>query len=378
MRLFILFYMATQLNAFAGPDISSKKCGDFYVVESNSTMNESTCLGNGLYTDEQNYKTPDSQVLVFADKEIFKLTNKSQEIIDYVLYQKVLQKVKERFSEAFEFAKESKEPELLKALKDAEKELFQKDSKNPKKETQKILSLFPDIEDEILEETPDYKPLICQYQARKHREKNLRKFSRVLSAIGMVGGLSGIIAAGIINIPMMPVAFYALSFVKMSSGTLKIRNAVANWNEVQSAKVAKRLLKVFDQAKKELDSLEEENKTLNKLHKTKDADALIVENNERISSLKKGIEENNFLMKDLRSQIKSGKRIKRELISGAIDTSLGAFAFWGGNFSSKQLANFYPKESQINTIKMDPKGDGSFTSYGPDDLQGPGVTYVDP
>jgi hypothetical protein len=85
MRLFILFYMATQLNAFAGPDISSKKCGDFYVVESNSTMNESTCLGNGLYTDEQNYKTPDSQVLVFADKEIFKLTNKSQEIIDYVL-----------------------------------------------------------------------------------------------------------------------------------------------------------------------------------------------------------------------------------------------------------------------------------------------------
>ena len=80
----------------------------------------------------------------------------------------------------------------------------------------------------------------------------------------------------------------------------------------------------------------------------------------------------------LKKTVTQGKRIKRELISGILDTGLAAVAYLGGDFSAKQLKDFYPKKDQIKTIQPDPKGDGSFTPLGPEDLQGPGTTYVDP
>lgn len=374
-----LFLFILSFNIFADAKVHSRKCGEFIIIEETHLMETVLCQTNqDSNTDDSTYKTPNSKLTIVPSEELLSLTHKSQKILDYVLYEKVLEKVKERFDETFEFAKSSNEPELLDALTKARESILSEKKVNPRNEIRKFLALFPEIENELIKENPEYKPLLCQYEAWKHREKFLRRFSRVLGIIGTVAGISGIIAASMLNIPMLPVAFYALSVVKMTSGTLKMRNAVATWSDVQTAKVAKKMIRVFDEAKDQLDDLEKHKKTLLKEEKSPAITQEIKETEEKIKSLSLALDENKKLMKDLKKDVKAGKTIKRELVSGILDTTIGAFALWGGNIASNQLKDFYPKESQIKTIPLDPKGDGSLTPFSPGDVQGPGTNYVDP
>jgi hypothetical protein len=382
MKCIFLLYIYIILGAchtLEASTVETKRCGDFYILENSISAETVICQDNSEYkSDDKTYKTKNSEIVVAPSKEILELSHNSQKILDRILYEKVKELVKKKFEETFAFARSSNEPDLLKALQDAEKALFKEKNINPKKEVQKFLSLFPDIERSLILEDPNYKPLLCQYEVHKHREKFLRKFSRVLGIIATVGGASGVIAAGMLSLPMIPAAFYALSVLKVSSGTLKIRNSLSTWTDVHSEKVAKKLLNVYEALDEEKEELEKNNKNLKKLKSTPDLLVTINQNNERILQIDKHLKESKPQILILKKTVTQGKRIKRELISGILDTGLAAVAYLGGDFSAKQLKDFYPKKDQIKTIQPDPKGDGSFTPLGPEDLQGPGTTYVDP
>jgi hypothetical protein len=374
-----IFVVLGVIPVLQASSIHSKKCGDFLIVDDSESFETTICQESAQFdASDENYKTKTSKLVVLPSKELWELTHDSQKILDQLLYEKIKKLVKLRFSETFAFARTSNNKDLLKALQDAERELFKEKKNNPRKEVQKFLSIFPDLERSLVLEDPNFKPLLCQYEVHKHREKNLRKFSRVLGLIATVGGASGIIAAGMLSIPMIPAAFYAMSVLKISSGSLKIRNSLATWTDVHSEKVAKKMLDVFNESEEEKNDLEHENKKLKKLKSTPELSLTIQNNNERIRQIEMHLKESKPIIMDLKKAVGQGKRIKRELISGILDTALASVAFVGGNFSGKQLKDFHPNKDQIKTIQPDPKVDGSYTPLGPEDLQGPGTTYVDP
>ena len=240
---------------------------------------------------------------------------------------------------------------MVEKYKEFEKEVLADEGKGPKHEVQKLLTLYPDIEAQILEEHPEYKPLVCKYELHKHREKILKICAKTLAISAMIVSLVGGPATAYFWIPALPHILMIGGGASVLAGGLKIGDAIVKWDDVRAANTAKALLK------------------FNK------------ENEDLIARLKKDPAKNMDMIKYLQEhrlssseidRLKNIKKLKRkeyaELLGGVLNTAFGAAAIYGGLWAGKQFMDFRTtKPANITDPYVAPTTGGGYTGAGGDD-----------
>lgn len=346
--------MAKEKNHY-----ESKKCGEFIIISNtHSNAQISVCRNDNGVMDDGN-KTPEGITQIVAPEAIVEGARNSSKIIDEIL----LKEVKERAEKKLEGFKtitdlpDNKDTKELKEQVAAFKKLILESKKGAIHQIRTILSVYPEIEDELITDHPEYKTLLCKYEVWKHRREILEKVTKIsakIVSILLVLGTAGTVVAffGLFSIAMMGPIMMALGATEVGIGGLQIFSSIENWDDVRAGGIAKKLLK-FD---KELHDY------IVLLQKSPE------KNKKEILELQKLTLSSNDI-KDLKNLKKvKNKRIK-ELIGGGIKMVLGTATFIGGAALKERFSDFHTNDPAIITNQG---GNGTLPGSGGNDPVDPG------
>jgi uncharacterized protein YqgV (UPF0045/DUF77 family) len=310
------------------------------------------------------YKTSGSQTLLKVDPGIIQTVESTQDIIDKVLLDIIEKKIKENFDKATTFVESEKDKDLINAVSKARKVVFEKGLKNNRQKIRRYLALFEGLETQLIAEDPSLKPLFCQYEVWKHRQNHYKKIGQMLGTIATIGGIAGIIAASILNLPLLPVVFYSISALKFSGAAITTRDAIIRFSDYSAGTAAKRILKLQSQVKDKVIDLQNEKIKMKKLldpiklsaanEKAKKDEGEILTNNDvklrindldvQIKKYNQSINEVEVYKKDLENAVDGRKAIRKDVIGAALNTTIGIGTFKVGSFLNDKFSDFRSDE----------------------------------
>ena len=369
LSFILAFELIMPIQAFAkkevedGAEVDIRACGNFVIKadQEDDFASPTVCRTDDKITDKR-WKTKDAEVELHVSKSQLAKAKSPKQLMDQVLLEMIQQKVKAKL-ESFAWLNsieniKSEDPAVKKQIKEVtdkyeefKKQVLKDDGKGAKHEVQKLLTLYPDIEDEILQSHPDYKPLICKYELHKHREKILKICAKTLAISAAIVTLVGGPATAYFWIPALPKILMIAGGAETIAGALKIGDAIVKWDDVRAANTAKTLLQ------------------FNK------------ENEDLLSKLKKDPEKNKEAIKYLQDhrlssseidRLKNVKKLKRkeytQLLGGLMNTAFGAAAIYGGVWAGKQFMDFKAKApANVTDPYVPPTTGGGYTGPGADD-----------
>ena len=336
----IIFQLAIPLQAFAkekptdGEEVDIHACGVFKIIaDLPDDETSSVCRLDDRASDGV-FKTKGSAVDVHISQAVLNHAKSGKQIIDQVLLNMIHELVQKKIN-SFAWAsvlgsEKALGPKVAKTVSDIKekyaefvKEVMTDEGKGPQHEIRKLLTLYPDIEAQILDANPEFKPLICRYELRKHRIKILEGFGKGLAIAASIAILAGGPATAYFWIPALPKILMIAGGVEVLTGTLKIGTAIAKWDDARAASTAKTLLEFY-----------KANESLIKLLQ-KDP----VRNSDEISYLQDKRPSPIEL-----ERLKNIKKLKRkeisQLLGGLLNTAFGAAAIYGGVWAGKQFSDF--------------------------------------
>lgn len=325
----VLSLQLVSLPVSAQDKLESRKCGEFQLItESIEDFSAEACrLDAGA--EDKDYKTPGANTQIRISEREYALTKNVGEAVDLVLLGLLRQKVKARFATKLK----TLDLDNQKSFHDAYVRMQDKildDGKSPKSQVRKLLTLFPDLENEILKDHPDYKPLICRYEVWKHNQATIRKIAIAMSVIELAALMvAAPIAASVIFTASMDKALLVSQLLigggvaGIIGGALQVQNDIANWDQVTAAKNAKMLLKFYTDIEKEIHKLQKEPE----------------KNHAKIIELQKWMP-TQVEMDQLRQTKKKAFKGYKNLFLGLTKVGLGVTMIYGGKELFEMLSQF--------------------------------------
>lgn len=332
-------------------EYESKKCGQFTVItDFESDSNLRVCREDNGVLDE-NFKTKGGSTVIYVPESIAQSGKKASRIIDSVLLIEIKKKAEEKLKaldEIFKLPETAETQELKEDVREL-KSMILESNKSPIHQIRTILSVYPDIEDEIVKENPEYKALICKYEVWKHRREVIAKVAKITGKIltGLILAstiATGVAFMGVFSIAMMGPIFVALGVAEIGAGGFQMFGAFSNWDDVRAGKIAKQLLN-FDKELSAYIKLLQKEPTKNK--------QIILE----LQAVQLS-ETDKKELKDLKKL--KNKRIK-DVVNGSLKVVLGGMSVWGGHLLNKRFKDFTSDQDAVisNDGGVDPFGGGS-------------------
>lgn len=262
--LSIILSLSFIFPAAASENLQTRKCGEFELItETLEDFSPEACrLDDG--EEDRDYKTRGARTKIHLSEREFNLSKNVGEAVDRVLLDLMRKKVRARFADKLKTIDLGNEKSFHEAYLQMQEKILD-DGKSPKSQVRKLFILFPDLEQEILKDHPDYKPLICRYEVWKHNQKILKNVALGLSVLQLAALMTAApIAASVVFTANMDRAFLVSQILigggvaGVVGGALQIRNDIANWDQVTAAKNAKMLLKFYGDIDKEIKKLQKD------------------------------------------------------------------------------------------------------------------------
>ena len=324
--------------SFAAKDKSkyaSKTCGEFILLDDvkDEEAGYACRLDDGLM--DFNYKTPQGRSEIHVTHAIFEGNKDSSRVIDELILQELRKKVAAKLLplKKIEDLPDGPETEDLKKEVKKFKEMVLDESKKPIHQIRMILSVYPDLEDEILKESPEYKTLFCKYEVWKHKKELLLKISRVSSKVvtglALLGSLPlGVVSFfGLFSIQTFASILVAVGVVRSASGAFDLTQVLGNWDDVRAGRIAKEALVVDNRIGELLVTLQKDPKpNAEKIH--------------ALRSLRLSAKD----VKDLKQVKKLKGERSRQLISSAVKIVLGAVAVKAAFSLKERFSDFETTE----------------------------------
>jgi hypothetical protein len=348
MKKTISFLLASILTimhslAFASDKLSSRKCGEFELIsESIEDYSTSACrIDDGI--GDRGYKTPDAKTQIYVSRNEQSLIKNVGEAVDYVLLDIIRKKVKSKFQKKLSELNIQQEKSFYDAYIRMQNKILD-DGKSAKSQVRKLLTLFPDLENEILQDNPEYKPLICRYEVWKHNRATIRKIAFTLTVIELAALLTAApLAASVIFTASIDRALLVSQLLMTGGiagiigGALQIENNIATWDEVTAAKNAKMLLKFYNDIDNEI----------KKLQKEPDL------NRQKILELQKWLP-NHQEIEELKLTKKKQFKHYKDLFSGLTRVGLGITMVYGGKELFDMLSQFEAESATPASGSIEP------------------------
>ena len=342
LSLIMIFQMAFPLSLWARDkeEYDSKKCGHFKIisdVDNNNTM--TACRLDSGVLDRDN-KTKNSETNVYAPAAIVEAAKNSSRIIDEVLLAEVKKMAQEKMKplEAIYNLPDNKETIDLKEAVTEFKKMILESDKSAIHQIRIILSVYPQMEDELRKNHKDYDALLCKYEVWKHNREILAKFAKitgkVMTALLLVASVGTAIPAfmGVFSITVLGPILLGLGIAESATGGFKMFATLKNWDDVPAGRIGKLRLRFNGELVSYIDDLQKE--PVKNEHEILELQKLLLSSQEKKE------------MKDLRKQKNS--RIKA-LVSSSLEIMLGAASVAGGSFLKARFNNFNPKGAAQTT-----------------------------
>ena len=356
----IILQMAIPVQVFAndkptdGEEVDIHACGVFKIIADLPEDETSNVCRIDDRRNDGKFKTKDAAVDVHISQAVLNHAKSGRQILDQVLLNMIHELVQKKIdSFAWVHAVENEKnvnPDVAKTISEVKekyaefvKEVMTDEGKGPQHEIRKLLTLYPDIEAQILELNPSFRPLICRYELRKHRIKILQGFAKGLAIAASIAILAGGPATAYFWIPALPKILMIAGGVESLTGVLKIGTAIAKWDDVRAASTAKTLLAFY----KDNDEL------LKKLQKDPTRNAAMIAY----------LQDHRPSPSEL-DRLKDIKKLKRKeiahLLGGLLNTAFGAAAIYGGVWAGKQFSDFKATTpAHVTDPYTPPNGGGS-------------------
>jgi hypothetical protein len=314
--------------------LSTRRCGDFKFLS--ESVEESVSPGRESYAcrlddgvNDKRHLTIGAMTQLHVSHELLETSKDVADVVDKVLLDLVREKIKTKFDQKLKELHLTPDDPFEKAYRTMQIKILD-DGKSAKSQVRKLLVLFPDIEDQILKDNPEYKALICRHEVWKKNRKILRAvalgFTLVeLSAILVAAPLTAtiILTANLDRALLLSQILMVGGTAGVIGGALQIGNSISNWNSVDAAKNAKMFLKFYR-------GIEEE---IRKLKKNPD------ENRDRILELQKWLPTAPEL-----EQLKLTKKKQfneyKNLFWGLTKFGAGIVMIYGGDQLLKMILEF--------------------------------------
>ncbi|MBC7691700.1 MAG: hypothetical protein H7222_08005 [Methylotenera sp.] len=306
----------------------SRKCGNFKIEADLSESGDPLVCRTDDGMGTRRYKTKHAQVQLHVPQAMIDISRDSSEIIDRVLLDTLQSKVDDRFKKTFGWVDsledKAQAADLRKAFTALKEKILDQKESEPKHQIRKWLALYPELEEEMTREHPEFAPLICRYEVWKHRESFLKSVGMAAGALGGIGVLLAGPLAWYLWVPALPKILLAAGALKLGSGALKVQGAVAGWDKVKAATLANKMLKLYDETQD----------YINELRKNPNAENLAL-----IKSLQSQLPSEQEL-----THLKEVKRGKKRTFlavgSGLWTSSFGLAAVYGGLKAMKLFSDF--------------------------------------
>jgi hypothetical protein len=309
--------------------ISTRKCGEFELLtETLDGFTSDACrIDDGIEDDR--FKTIGGKTKIHVPEETLKISKNIGEVIDRVLLDLIRQKVQAKFSAKLALIDFQNEQTFYDAFISMQKKILN-DGKAPKSQIRKLLILFPEIEEEILKDNPNYKSLICRYEVWKHNQAIIKKVALALSVIELAAFVGAAPIAGSIILTANIDRALLLSQILIGggvagvlAGALQVENDIANWDQVTAAKNAKMLIKFYSNIDNKIKQLKKDP----------------VMNKEKILEMQKWLP-----TEPEREQLKKTKSMAfkeyKSLFFGLSKVGLGVTMLYGGDELFKMISKF--------------------------------------
>lgn len=325
----------------------NRRCGSLDVITDIPEGDSPQVCRSGEPWEQRGYQTRGARLQLHIPGSMAEGARNAGEIGDRVLLDLLREKVAERFGKSFAYinadlGSSPKAEEIRKELAELRSQIFSTDPDQPraKHQIRRLLVLYPLLEDEIVAEHPEYRPLICRYEVWKHRQKVLKTVSKVLSLAGTVAVLVGGAATAYLWMPALPAVLLAGGALQTAGSTVKVAQVIDSWDEVSAGKYAARVLEVYADT----------DKLIKKLKKDPNADP------DQIRELQDSLPSQQEIA-HLREVKKGRAKAWRRIISGVMGTALGIGAMYGGIQALDRLGDF--STSGNATISNPSSGGGS-------------------
>lgn len=235
----------------------SKRCGTIKLVEHESldfNAEPNVCrLDAGLL--DESFKTQKGETEIYYSSSMLDMSKSTSKIIDQILLDKILVMAKKRL-EGFNLINNLPESEDKKEILEEInkfKELLLNSKKGAIHQIRTILSVYPDIQDELIKQNPDYKALICKYEVWKHKREIFLKIAKISSKIVSIAVLMGAIVLpvvgifGYISVASLGPLFIAMGGAQIGFSSANIMATILNWDEVRTGRMAKKLIEADEQ-----------------------------------------------------------------------------------------------------------------------------------
>ncbi len=329
-------------------DYEMKNCGKFTVYKEFNGKDEiEVCRLDEALTDTVK-KTKGAEVQIGISENLLNTFDDVSEVIDAALLVQVKEKAKSRIETVLGgWEKSVCSISTEKECKDIQEDIsnirksLEDEKIAPKKQIIKYLTIFPDIEDEIVAKNPEYKPLICKYEIWKHRQKVIKTIAKWLGRASLLTLLVAAPVVGYFSITSAPALMIGGGIGEVIANGAKIKVRVSEWSEVKAATLSKKLLGFYNDVQNLIDVL---NKDQNKYK-------------DEITKLQKLLPAQNEM-----NRLKDVKKLKtkayKELVGGILGTAFGVAAVWGGLELYKRFADFRTDTPAVNTNQptVDPYG----------------------
>ncbi len=325
-----------ELASLAAPTLShasKRRCGSLDVVTDIPEGDSPQVCRIGDPWEQRGYQTRGARLQLHVPSSMTEGARNAGEIGDRVLLDLLRSKVSERFEKSFSYINadlgtSAKAEEIRKELASLRSEIFSEDQgyddqPKAKRQIRRLLVLYPQLEDEIVAEHPEYRPLICRYEIWKHRQKILKTVSKVLSVAGTVAVLVGGVATAYLWMPALPAVLLTGGALQTAGSTIKVAQVIDGWDVVAAGKYAARVLEVYSDTEK----------LIKKLKKDPNADP------EQIRELQDSLPSPQQIA-ELREIKKGRAKAWRRIISGVMGTALGIGAMYGGIQALDRLGDF--------------------------------------
>lgn len=260
-----------ELASLAAPTLShasKRKCGSLDVVTDIPEGDSPHVCRTGDPWEQRGYQTRGARLQLHVPSSMTEGARNAGEIGDRVLLDLLRSKVSERFEKSFSYINadlgtSAKAEEIRRELASLKSEIFSEDQgyddqPRAKRQIRRLLVLYPQLEDEIVAEHPEYRPLICRYEIWKHRQKILKTVSKVLSVAGTVAVLVGGVATAYLWMPALPAVLLTGGALQTAGSTIKVAQVIDSWDEVAAGKYAARVLEVYDDTEKLIKKLKKD------------------------------------------------------------------------------------------------------------------------
>lgn len=350
INFILIFQLILSSISYADDENSyeSKKCKLFFNVSEVEGLSE-----------EVQICKEGSQVNLAVPKDMFDLNQSTSRIIDEILLQKILPLAQKRMSgfDVINTLPESKEKEELIEEVNNYKKILLPTKKNAIHQIRTILTLYPDIERELITQDPSNAALICKYNVWRHRREILGRVatisSKIVSLALIVGSLtaSGAVVFGAMSASSLGPLMIALGAGQTVAAGFEFFATVQNWDDVRAGRWAKARLEIDDNVKKKIKELEKDPANNQALIDSLQSTSLLAYERKELKELNK---------------VKN-KRIKT-IVTSSIKAITGILAIYGGASIKDHFKDFKTTEPAkvINPLNNSP-GSGTLPGSGGND-----------